>query len=187
MRSWVVRLSLLAFVVGFTPPAWAGTLNDLFTFADIPYTFNPPPNPDQPFGSIHAEAAQGQFQGMGNVNLSFHYVPDPEGPGHPLFSPVRFEGVIPELGITENSLLFDGRINNIPEEFPGFLRFPVVTEEDGIHPALGLGTGTDGFFTWDVPFATTVVPAPAARASNAREIQYCFVGRVSRCRRIGTL
>jgi hypothetical protein len=161
MRSWIVRLSLLALTIGVTPPAWAGSLNDIFTFPHITYTLFPPT------GLISGHGSGGQFQGMGDLTVEFRYSPDPEG-GHPLARALHFFGVIPELGITEDcgpplcgldGLVWAGVILADPEEFPGppgpgFLRFQVG--EDFSHPALSVGGDT-----WDVRLPLRV-PAPAA-------------------------
>ncbi len=162
MRTWLARLSLLALIIGFTPPVSAGTLNDIFTFPHVRYT--PGPN-----GGISGEGHGGQYLGMGDLTVTFDYSPDPEG-GHPNGRHLRFFGVIPELGITEETLpcsecpIWAGiMLTDEPVEFPGppgpgFLRF--LFTEDESHPALSV-VGGEGH-TWDVRLPLQRVPAPAA-------------------------
>jgi hypothetical protein len=152
VRPWIVRLSLLALVIASTHPAWAAGLNDQFTFPHITY------NQYFPSGAIIGHGTGGQFEGMGDVTIFFRYSPDPEG-GHPLARTLRFDGVIPELGITEESLLFAGVIIDDPTEFPGFLRFNIA--DDAVHPVLAALVGFNFGDTWDVPLPLAV-PAPAA-------------------------
>ena len=142
-------LTLLVLLIGLSQPAWAGTLNDQFTFDEITYTISPS------FDVVSGNGSGGQFEGMGDMTLLFQYSRDPDG-GHPLGRTIRFDGVIPELGITEESLLFAGVILDDPTVFPGFLRFNIA--EDLVHPALeGFTFGN----TWDVPLPTSRVPSPA--------------------------
>lgn len=162
MRSWIVRLSLLALTIGVTHPVSAGTLNDIFTFPHVHYT-------PAEFGGIHGEGKNGQYLGMGDLSVELRYIPDPEG-GHPNGRSLIITGVIPELGITDDEcegnpscpFVWIGiMMTHEPDIFPGppgpgFLRFTYALDE--AHPALGgLGGGT-----WDVRLPLQRVPAPAA-------------------------
>lgn len=154
MRSSIVRLSLLALLIGFTHPAWGATivLNDFFTFPDgVTYTQGSHPR------SISGHGSEGQFQGMGTVTLDFHNMPDPEG-GHDE-GQFRLTGAIPELEIfEEDAELVSGRIIAL-ESFEGNFRLIL---EDGapFNPALGFAP--DSTFVWDteLPFRASV-PLPA--------------------------
>lgn len=160
MRSWTIRLSLLVLLTGFTHPAWAGTLNDLFTFQHTTYTLFHTTVEGTPVDRIVGHGTGGSYLGLGgDLTMFFDYLPDPVF-GHPINRALHFSGVIPELGITDPNPpeeLFQGVILADPVVFPNFLRFDIVP--DVVHPNLGLPT--DIRYTWDVPLPIAV-PAPGA-------------------------
>jgi hypothetical protein len=154
VRTWLIGCSLLALVTGFTPPAWTGDLNDIFSFPSAVYIHDPAT------GLIEGHGEGGQFEGMGDISFTLRFFPDPEG-GHPLGRHIRFEGVIPELGIDEETSLSGGLLIEGPfihdRATDTLFGFTVLLEES--HPALGLGRDFESNWNFVIPH---VVSAPAA-------------------------
>jgi hypothetical protein len=144
-------LIMLVVTLTLAPPTWAGSLNDLFTFATPVYVHDPAT------GLIEGHGEGGQFEGLGDVSFTLIFRPDPEG-GHPLGRHLRFTGTVPELGIDEEeTFLAGGLLLEGPFFHDGMISFGVLVEDT--HPALGLGREFTG--TWDI-VAPTAVPGLAS-------------------------
>ena len=170
MRPWMVRLSLLALVIGFTHPAWAESLSG-FTFPHVTYSHTVTEAGGFTFNRFEGQGAHGKYLGMGNVIVDLRFMPDPEG-AHPISWHIFFQGGILQLGIPFHydpqgscwimcgHLLEGDPFSDGPDitELGGrryLVSFEVASEE--VNPLLGLpDDGIGG--TWD---ALVIGPASA--------------------------